>query len=226
MNHGFPCVVRESGAGSTHLGDYDRFVGGDRRFDGTVSVAAGDQLTCLITNVRKGTEPLPAELTVTKICVPEDDGGRLDLTVDGQTERDGRCGQSFGPVTLAPASHHVSESAGTDTGLGDYTTTIGGACARADRGPSRSPSGAVRPARTGTSRSSSTSGSSASPAVGARGLSSSRSARSCRWTTTEFVVRVHRRGVLRVSIRKAFDCPQRPPKRIGIVGAATPPVTG
>lgn len=74
MNHGFPCVVRERGAGSTHLGDYDRFVGGDRGFDGTVSVAAGDQLTCLITNVRKGTEPLPAELTVTKICVPEDDG--------------------------------------------------------------------------------------------------------------------------------------------------------
>jgi hypothetical protein len=122
-------VVRERGAGNTQLSDYDRFVGGDCGFDGTVVVEAGDQLTCQITNVRKGTQPMPAELTVTKLCVPEDDGGRFDLTIDGQTERDVACGESFGPVPVAPGTHQVSESAGTGTSLTDYTTTIGGACA-------------------------------------------------------------------------------------------------
>jgi hypothetical protein len=41
-----------------------------------------------------------------------------------------------------------------------------------------------------------------------------------------FVLTPRRRGVLRVTVRKAFDCPKRPPKKIGIVGAITPPVTG
>jgi hypothetical protein len=35
-----------------------------------------------------------------------------------------------------------------------------------------------------------------------------------------------RRGVIHVSIQKAFDCPKRPPKKIGVVGVATPPITG
>src|SRR4029077_20839090 len=41
-----------------------------------------------------------------------------------------------------------------------------------------------------------------------------------------FVLTPRRRGVLHVTIRKAFDCPKRPPKKIGVVGAVTPPVTG
>jgi hypothetical protein len=81
-------------------------------------------------NVRKRPgPPLPAELTVIKICVPADDGGRFNLTVDGQTEADVACGHSIGPVAVPPGQHHVSESAGTGTSLSDYTTTIGGHCA-------------------------------------------------------------------------------------------------
>jgi hypothetical protein len=83
----------------------------------------------VITNVRKGTEPLPAELTVTKICDPVDDGGRFNLAISGRTEQDVACGESFGPVAVAPGTHQVSESAGTDTSLSDYDSTIGGACA-------------------------------------------------------------------------------------------------
>lgn len=123
-------VVRERGANGTDLSDYIRFVGGDCLSNGTVTLQAGDHGRCRIVNVRKPSRPpLPAELTVIKICVPADDGGRFDLTVDGQTEPDVACGHSTGPVPVPPGQHRVSESAGTGTSLSDYTTTIGGACA-------------------------------------------------------------------------------------------------
>jgi hypothetical protein len=41
-----------------------------------------------------------------------------------------------------------------------------------------------------------------------------------------FLVRPHRPGLLRVSIRKAFDCPKLPPKKVGVLGTTTPQVTG
>jgi len=122
-------VVRERGANGTDLSDYRRFVGGDCLSNGTVTLHAGEHGRCRIVNARKGTGPQPAELTVTKICVPADDGGRFNLTVDGQTETDVACGHSSGPVAVPPGQHHVSESAGTGTSLSDYTTTIGGDCA-------------------------------------------------------------------------------------------------
>jgi hypothetical protein len=120
--------VRERGANGTNLADYSRGIGGDCASDGTITVAAGRDWKCTITNVHKGTPP-PAQLTVTKICVPPGDGGRFNLTIDGQTSPDVTCGRSFGPVIVAPGLHHVSESAGTGTSLSNYTTSIGGACA-------------------------------------------------------------------------------------------------
>jgi hypothetical protein len=122
-------VIRERGANGTDLSDYNRFIGGDCLPNGTVTLQAGDHARCRIVNVRKSTGPLPGELTVIKICVPGDDGGRFNLTIDGQTEADVACGDSFGPVAVPAGQHHVSESAGTGTSLSDYTTTIGGACA-------------------------------------------------------------------------------------------------
>ena len=41
-----------------------------------------------------------------------------------------------------------------------------------------------------------------------------------------FLVTPSHSGILRVSIRRAFDCPRRPPKNIGVAGSRTPPVTG
>jgi hypothetical protein len=119
--------VRERGANGTDLANYNRFVGGDCEFDGSISLVAGDEAVCTIVNVRKKTPS--AELTVTKICVPADDGGRFNLTVDSQTAQDVPCGGSFGPTAVPPGQHHVGESAGTGTNLADYTTTIGGTCA-------------------------------------------------------------------------------------------------
>jgi hypothetical protein len=119
--------LRERGANGTDLSHYNRFAGGDCKPDGTITIVAGDEAVCTITNVHKGTPS--AELTVTKICVPADDGGRFNLTVDGQTAQDVACGGSFGPVPVPPGLHHVGESAGTGTSLSNYTATIGGACA-------------------------------------------------------------------------------------------------
>lgn len=352
-------VVRERGADGTDLSDYNRFIGGDCLSNGTVTLQAGDHGRCRIANVHKGTPPQPAELTVIKMCVPADDGGRFNLTVDGQTETDVACGQSFGPVAVPAGQHHVSESAGTGTSLGDYTTTTGGACAadgsvtlaagqqatctitnvRTGTSPPEPPdeTGTVevqkqcRPAGTKgnfqleidqhifhlacgdstgpvvipvgdhrvgevavarvTSRFRTTIGGDCAPSgsftlsagqhvtctvtntlvppepplkppsacyvlsatprtatagtrvrvvarvhlgrtpiAGVRvylngpGVSATRT--SGRTGRAQFVVTPNRRGVLRVSIRKAFDCPKRPPKKVGIVGAATPPVTG
>jgi hypothetical protein len=119
--------VRERGANGTNLADYTSLIDGDCASDGTITVAAGSY-ECQITNVHKGTPP-PAQITVTKICVPPGDGGRFNLTIDGQTSPDVTCGRSFGPVPVAAGQHHVSETAGTGTSLTDYTTSIGGACA-------------------------------------------------------------------------------------------------
>src|SRR5262249_23659317 len=121
-------VARERGADGTHVTDYDRFIGRDCQSDGTITLTAGDEAICTIVNVRHGTPP-PALLTVTKICVPADDGGRFNLTINGLTARDVPCGGKFGPVAVPPGQHQVGESAGTGTSLSDYTTTIGGACA-------------------------------------------------------------------------------------------------
>jgi hypothetical protein len=120
-------TVGESGASGTHLAQYDVVIGSDCAPDGTITVAAGEQAICLITNVRKGTPY--AELAVDKICIPPHDGGHFNLTIDGQTSPDRPCGHRFGPVVVSPGAHRVSESAGTGTSLSDYTTSIGGGCA-------------------------------------------------------------------------------------------------
>jgi hypothetical protein len=57
--------VGELGAGGTVLANYERIVGNDCAADGTVTVAAGQHKTCLISNVRRGT-PF-AKLAVVKI---------------------------------------------------------------------------------------------------------------------------------------------------------------
>ena len=122
-------TVSETAAEGTHLFRYQVVIGGDCAADGTVSVEAGEEATCLITNERKTVRPLPAQLAVVKICVPPDDGGLFNLTIDGRTSPDQACGDSFGPVLVSPGQHRVGETAGTGTDLSNYTRSIGGSCA-------------------------------------------------------------------------------------------------
>jgi hypothetical protein len=119
-------TVSETAGTGTNLNDYTSVIGGDCATDGTVSLAAGQNKTCTITNTRKAT------LTVNKVCVPTSDPGKFNLRIDGSnagTGADASCGGTTGAVVVSAASHTVSETAGTGTNLNAYSSTIGGDCA-------------------------------------------------------------------------------------------------
>ena len=94
--------------------------------DGTITLAAGQNAVCTITNTRI----VATTLTVNKVCVPTTDTGKFNLQIDGgTTAADALCGPAPRALVVAPGAHTVSETAGTGTSLANYTTVIGGACA-------------------------------------------------------------------------------------------------
>jgi hypothetical protein len=100
--------------------NYVTSFGGDCAANGTVTLLAGDQKTCTITNLG---QPL---LTVTKILRPASDPGRFNLQVDGVTRASNvGDGGTSGAQTTAPGTHIISET-GTP---GNYTRIFGGDCA-------------------------------------------------------------------------------------------------
>jgi hypothetical protein len=253
--------VSESAGTGTSLSDYATTIGGACAADGTVTLAAGEQATCTITNVHTGTSPPePPDETgtveVQKRCLPAGTTGNFQLRIDGHVFHL-VCGEGTGPVVIAVGEHRVGELAvGQVTSR--FTTTIGGDCAPSGsftlsagehvtcfvtntlvppEPPLEPPSACYTLSATPRTT---IAGNRArvlarvhlgrTPIVGVRvyltgpGVSAVRT--TGRTGRARFVVTPRSRGVLRVSIRKAFDCPKRPPKRIGIVGAATPPVTG
>jgi hypothetical protein len=119
-----PVTVDETAGTSTILSNYTTIIGGDCASNGAVTLAAGDNKTCTITNTRK------PRLTVTKILIPSSDPGKFNLRVNGVIKASdvgnggttGAIIRPLGPVT-------VSETAGTSTSLTNYTTVIGGDCA-------------------------------------------------------------------------------------------------
>ena len=62
------------------LTDYTTVISGDCDVNGDVTVVAGENAACTITNTRIPT------LKVTKVLVPSDDTGRFDLKIDTVTE--------------------------------------------------------------------------------------------------------------------------------------------
>jgi len=94
-----------------------------------IDLAAGDQVTCTITNTKQPT------LTVTKVLDLPTDPGKFDLQIDGVTKTPpGGVGNggTTGPVVVSIGTQHsVGEQAstGTNTSLSDYSTVIGGDCA-------------------------------------------------------------------------------------------------
>ncbi len=119
--------VGETAGTGTDLGKYASTIGGDCAANGSVTLAAGENKVCTITNRRKPT------LTVTKTVVPANDPGKFNLQIDGQTAGTGANvgdGGSTGPVIEDVGSDHtVGEAAGTSTSLAGYLQVIGGDCA-------------------------------------------------------------------------------------------------
>jgi Prealbumin-like fold domain len=71
----------------------------------------------------------PPRLTLTKICIPSTDGGAsTSCSTPPRCSPTRPCGDSIGPFDTTAGTHTVSETAGTDTDLADYTSTVGGNC--------------------------------------------------------------------------------------------------
>ncbi len=110
----------------TLLADYTTVIGGDCAANGSVTLAAGDNKVCTITNTRK------PRLTVNKVTVPANDTGKFNLQIDGATAGTGANvgnGGTTGAITSTIGAHTAGETQGTGTLLADYTTVIGGDCA-------------------------------------------------------------------------------------------------
>lgn len=75
-----------------------------------------------------------ATLTVTKVTIGEVDGneGNFVLHIDGENtnleSEEVQNGGTFGPHLLPVGIYTISETAGTDTNLAEYSTSFGGAC--------------------------------------------------------------------------------------------------
>ncbi len=116
-------TVSETAGTGTNLANYDTVIGSPCSAGGAITLAAGENKTCTITNTRKPT------LTVTKSCVPGTDPGLFNLKIDGTTYgTDKACGGTTGPIVLSVGAHTVSETAGTGTNLANYDTAIGSPC--------------------------------------------------------------------------------------------------
>src|SRR5205823_424515 len=121
-------TVGETAGTGTDLANYTSVISGDCTAAGSVTLAAGDNKICTITNTRKPT------LTVNKVCAPSTYTGQFRLQIDGSTAGTGAnaaCGGTTGAVTSSAGAHTVGETAGTGTDLGNYTTAITGDCSAA-----------------------------------------------------------------------------------------------
>ena len=120
-----PHTVAEVAAGATDLANYVSSIGGDCLADGSVSLAAGENKTCTITNTRK------ARLFVIKKVV-NDNGGTaapsdftLSVNATDPTPASFKGADTPGvEVTLAPGAYSVAETGGP----AGYTGSFSAAC--------------------------------------------------------------------------------------------------
>jgi uncharacterized repeat protein (TIGR01451 family) len=133
-------AVSEAAGTGTSLGDYTSSVACERKVpadpkveqavDGTsldnLSIAAGEQWQCTITNVRK-----TGTLEIVKHVVPapgqEADAGLFDLHGTGPSAIDALGvgdGGTTGVQQVLPGSYSVAEAAGAGTSLNDYASSI------------------------------------------------------------------------------------------------------
>jgi prealbumin domain-containing protein len=126
-------TVREESSDVTSVGDYvTEFSGACTARNGSpptasVDVIADETVTCTITNTLK-----QSTLEVTKSCVPENSGGKFNITVSGatgDTTHTVACGHTTGPIPVTPnAGYRVAEAGADGTNLAAYESEIGGAC--------------------------------------------------------------------------------------------------
>jgi hypothetical protein len=123
-------AISEAAHTGTSLGDYTTTLACDNgkvpnpnnNTSGSITVAAGDQITCTFTNTRK------PRLRVLKATVPTTDPGKFDFTIAGTSFNNGGAGFGNGEgtafQTLSIGNVNISEAAHTGTTLSDYTSTL------------------------------------------------------------------------------------------------------
>ena len=116
----------EAAGTDTSLGDYISVVSGagcgGTATAGTITLAAGENKTCTITNTRRAT------LTVTKVTDPAVDDGLFDLFINAtEHATDVADAGSTGAQFATIGANTFAEAAGTDTSLGDYISVVSGA---------------------------------------------------------------------------------------------------
>lgn len=90
-----------------------------------IQITASGSASCTITNTKQAT------LTVKKVLSPSADTGLFNLQIDNTTAGTGANvgnGGTTGAVVVTPGQHTVSETAGTNTDLSNYTASYSGAC--------------------------------------------------------------------------------------------------
>lgn len=96
---------------------------GDTSTPANISLQSGETITCTFTNTKKPT------LTVNKVLVPNNDSGLFNLRIDGTSYASNvGNGGTTGAVEVSIGAHTVSELAGTNTNLNNYTAVISGDC--------------------------------------------------------------------------------------------------
>ena len=86
----------------------------------TASPARGDNSISVT-----GTSVPPAQLTLRKALLPNEDPGRFNLQIDGVTKQTNvGSGGSTGAQPMSVGSHTVGETGGTGTNLANYSTAI------------------------------------------------------------------------------------------------------
>ena len=131
VNTGDHSASEAAGTG-TDLGDYNSTyscledsngaspINGSGTTTASIPVEDGDAWTCTFTNTRK-----TGSIEVVKELVPSDDTGQFNLQIDGVTAvTDVGDGGTTGEVTVDTGLHNVGETAGTDTVLADYESSI------------------------------------------------------------------------------------------------------
>jgi hypothetical protein len=85
----------------------------------SVTVSPGEDVVCTFTNTRD-----TGTIEVIKDLRPDTDAGKFNLKIDGTTEA-ANVGDkgTTGKVQVLTGSHNVSETAGTNTSLNDYTSS-------------------------------------------------------------------------------------------------------
>ena len=190
------------------------------------------------------------------MCNPTGTTGHFQIELDGAVFRSVACGESTGPVVIGVGHHQIGEVSVSDVTVRFETTVGGDCAAdgsftvsagqhvvcvitntlQAPIKPPKPPSNcytlSVQPhsARVGRVRVVARVHIGRRPVPGVRISARGPGVHAVRTTGRNgravFVLRLHRRGIVRVTIQRQFQCPKPPPHTIGISGVQTPPVTG